>query len=127
MRKFALLLLLCPMPALADVAAGRPEFSWTQPTTWTNGDPLTTAQITGYQLVCTGAQAVDARLAATGPPATYPPTASPALPAGSYACTLAVYARQTPTSQEVLGAATNPVNFVVPQPRPTAATDFSVN
>jgi hypothetical protein len=116
-------LALSAATARADVAAGRPEFNWTQPATWSDGDPLTAEQRTGYQLECTGAQAVSQRIeAAPGvPPYDYPST----LPPGQYTCTLAVFARETPTATEVLGIASAPVSFTVPQPRANAPVDFS--
>lgn len=121
--------LLLSFSAQADLANGRPNFDWTNPTTWSDGSTITAAQITGYQLVCTGVQAVNVRIASgTGvPPSTYPPAAQPALPAGNYSCTMAVWGKLTPTATEVLGVASNPVNFAVPQPRMNAPAGLSVN
>lgn len=118
-----------PLGALADISTGHPAFDWTNPPAWTDGSTLTAAQITGYQLTCTGVQAVNSRIAAaTGvPPTTYPPTTLAALPPGNYSCTMAVYAKQTPTSTEQLGVASAPVSFTVPQPRPGVITGLSAN
>lgn len=128
MRTLLLLVALCfSSSAFADVANGRPTFNWTQPATWTNGTALTAAQITGYQLNCgTG---LNTRIAATSgvPPVTVPPAPSAPLAAGAYSCTLAVYAKETPTATEVLGIATSPVTFTVPQSRPVAPAALSVD
>lgn len=109
----------------ADVPAGRPTFDWDNPMAWTNGNALAPAQITGYQLECTGAQNVSARL--SDMPATYPPPSSSALPAGGYTCTLAVFARETPTSEEAMSAPSGAVSFTVPQSAPNVATGLSVD
>lgn len=125
-----IVILLCALvfaaPAIADVANGLPRFDWTPPTTWTDGTALTASQITGYQLVCSGAATVNKRIAPAGvPPHTLPSTER--LGPGSYACTLAVHAKQTATSVEATSSASSPVNFTVPQPKPGVATGFSVD
>lgn len=117
---------LWPAVSVADIATGTPVFSWTQPTQWSDGAPLTAAQITGYRLVCSGPTPVDRRTnAAAGIPPIVTSVAERYAP-GAYSCTLAVYARRTPTTAEVISAATNPVTFTVPQPVPGAPTGFSV-
>ena len=120
-------LLFMSGPALADIANGLPQYQWVNPTTWSDGTPLTAAQITAYQINCTGAATVNKRVAAASgvPPFTVPSTERYA--PGAYTCTLAVYAKQTAAAAEILGIASNPVNFTVPQPRPNAATGFSVD
>lgn len=124
-----LLAALSSAPAMADIANGLPEFDWTQPATWNDGSALTAAQITGYQLNCTGTgfAPINKRIAiATGvPPSTTPPAER--FQPTTWSCTIAVYGRKTPTSPEVLGTASAPVSFTVPQPTPSAPTGFSVN
>jgi hypothetical protein len=130
MRRWILgvLAALSPLAAQGDVASGRPQFDWTNPAAWSDGATLTVAQITGFQLECTGAQVVSTRLAATGvPPAIHPAPPATALPPGAYACRIGVFARKTPTTAEVMGALSGPVNFTVPQPTPGVVTGLSVN
>jgi len=124
------LLVLCSLvfasPAIADVASGLPRFTWTQPATWSDGAPLAVAQITAYQLSCSGASTLSTKVtaAATIPPYTIP--VADRLGPGAYTCTLAVYARRTATSPEVLGLASSPVPFTVPQPTPGAPVGLSI-
>lgn len=127
MKKLLLLAALLPFAAQAGVQDGHPVFSWTNPVTWSNGDTLTAGQITGYQLTCTGFTNVNTRIAAaTGvPPSQYPTPAMPALPAGSYNCTLAVYGKQTPTSAETMSPQSNVTSFTVPQPTLNAPVGLS--
>lgn len=112
-------------PASADIANGLPTFDWTQPSSWSDGSPLSASQITGYQLNC-GATQNRRIAAASGVPPSTTPTANRFAP-GTYSCTLAVYAKKTTADPEVLGAASAPVSFTVPQPTPGAVTGFSVN
>jgi hypothetical protein len=126
-RLFLAAVLACAMPALADVQSGTPRFNWSQPGVWSDGSALTAAQITGYQIDCGGAANVSRRVAAaSGVPPFQTPDAERYAP-GAYTCTLAVDARQTTPSAEVLGAASAPVVFTVPQPAPVAPADFSVD
>ncbi len=119
----AMLAAMCAAPALADIA-GTPTFNWSQPTAWSDGAPLTAAQITGYQLVCTGANAVNVRIATA---AGVPPYQSTRLDPGPYTCTLAVYAKRSTASLEVRSDPSSPVSFTVPQPVPNAPAGFSVD
>ena len=126
MRKLfvAVLAMFLVAPAMADIASGLPTFNWTQPATWSDGSVLTVSQITGYQLNCGATQ--NRRIAtSTGVPPSVTPTANRFAP-GPYTCTLAVYARKTTSDPEVLGLASSPVAFAVPQPTPGAVTGFSV-
>lgn len=123
----AIAALMVSASALADISTGTPTFDWTNPTQWTDGTALTTSQITGWQLECTGAATVSRRIA-TG--AGVPPSVTAAanrFAPGTYSCTLAVYAKQTSTSPEAKSAASNPISFTVPQPTPGAPTGFSAN
>lgn len=123
----ATMLAALALPARADISTGTPTFDWSQPTQWSDGSTLTVSQITGYQLSCTGAATVSRRIAtATGVPPSVTLAANRFAP-GAYTCTLAVFAKLTPTSTEVLGGASNGASFTVPQPTPGAATGFSAN
>lgn len=125
MRVFMIAMLaMCAAPALADIAAGTPTFNWSQPTAWSDGAPLTAAQITGYQLACTGANAVNVRIATA---AGVPPYQTTRLDPGPYTCTLAVYAKRSAASLEVRSDPSSPVSFTVPQPVPNAPAGFSVD
>lgn len=132
MKRIALLvspLMLAAMSANADVNSGHPTFTWQDPLTWTDNTPVTQAQITAYQLICSGQQNVSVRIAkdAMTPPTTYPTPANAGLPAGNYACTLQVYGKKTPADVETLSPLSNVANFVVPQPRMNAPTGFSAS
>lgn len=120
-----LILALCAVTARADAPNGTPRYSWTQPATWSDGTPLTTAQITGYQRVCNGQTLPRINAAAGIPP--YQTPASERLAPGDYSCTLAVFAKYTPAEAEVLGPASAPVTFTVARPRPAAVTGLSVD
>jgi hypothetical protein len=104
-----LLLALGPLAEAADKS-----FTWTAPTTYTDGTALPSAEIANYALTCSpsGSQAVV--------PKTQPLVK--AFPPGTYACTLAAVATNGQAS-----AQSNAVNFTVPQPAPSAPTGFSVN
>lgn len=87
-------------------------FTWTAPTTNTDGSPLPAAQITGYTLTC-GATVVQIAGAVTTFKRDYSP--------GSYTCSLQTRANG------LTSVASNPVSFVVPQPAPSPPTGFAVD
>ena len=128
MRLLAFLVgLLFTTTVYADIANGLPTFDWPQPIVWTDGSTLTAAQITGYQLACTGTAVVNRRIsAATGVPPSVTAVANRFAP-GPYTCTLALFARKTTTDPEVQGDPSPSVSFSVPPPRPGAPATFSVN
>lgn len=126
MKKLVLILVAALAPCVAahaDIPSGTPLYAWTQPTTWSDGAPLTAAQIVGYQRVCNGNNL--ARIAAASGVPPYQTPVAERLAPGAYSCTLAVVARRTPTDPEVVGLPSNAISFTVPQPRPNAATGFS--
>ena len=129
MRKGLLLLPLAfaIFVAKADVQSGTPVYTWTNPINWSDGSPLAAAQITGYQLSCTGAATVSRRITpATGVPP-FPTPVSERYAPGSYTCTMQVYAKYTPTSPEDISAMSNSTSFTVPRPTLGAPTGFSAN
>jgi hypothetical protein len=103
------------LAALAVMSASALEknFSWTAPTTNTDGSPLAAAQIAGYTLTC-GALEVPIN----GPVTSFRRDFGP----GSYECTL----RTRATNGEV-SEPSNAVSFIVPQPVPGAPAGFSVD
>lgn len=50
---FALALLALCITGIAQAATGVAQVTWTNPTTYTDGSPLATAEITGYNVTCT--------------------------------------------------------------------------
>ncbi len=113
--------LMVAAAAFAGIPDGRPVFKWTDPTQWDNGDALTPAQITGAMLSCAATTGAPLTARASSQPFTFPTQLVP----GGWSCTVAVYAKKTATDTEVLGAASAPVSFTVPQARPRAATAVS--
>lgn len=107
MRWLALLALVAlPAHALEKT------FTWTAPTTNTDGSPLPAAQITGYVLTC-GATVVQIPGAVT----TFKRDFSP----GNYTCSLQARANG------LTSAPSNSASFVVPQPAPNPPSGFSVS
>lgn len=88
-------------------------FTWTPPTVYADGTPLPPTQIAGYTLSC-GSLLV----AIDGAVSTHKRDFAP----GSYTCSLVTRATNGQVSLP-----SNSVNFTVPQPRPNAPTDFSVD
>lgn len=129
MRKGLLLIPLFAviMAAKADVQSGTPVYNWTNPITWSDGSPLTAAQITGYQLSCTGAATISRRITAASGVPPFPTPVSERYAPGSYNCTMQVYAKYTPASPEDISAASNTASFTVPRPTLGAPTGFSAN
>ena len=113
--------------ATADIQSGTPTFDWMNPSVWSDGTPLTAAQITGYQLECVGAATTSRRIAAA--PGVPPSLTDPAnrFAPGSHTCTLQIYGKYTPSSPEILGAKSNSTSFTVPQPTLGAPQGFSAN
>lgn len=125
MRKLlCLLVLLLPLPALADVANGLPQFNWTAPTQWTDGTTMTAAQLTGYRISCSPGGYV---MRVAGNLTTFTVAPSDRFAAGAYSCVLYAFGKYTTTTAETMGAATAPVTFTVPQPTPGVPGAFSVN